>query len=198
MREALRGWEDEAMREVIETKCIHYAQPLLKKLPPVSWFVSRDKGGLGLPTSRPTGAIIGEHHLRLAAWFSSWNHTHGRDERVRHQWRLQPGPFFSEIALSARNAAADAVGAGWIRVDRGVGSVDDRDPLLSRILRGYAPLGVDFLPSDDRTFLKDWYRSYWKWVKSAEGAAAFLKPMDAQKATREFDWVWDREAVVVS
>jgi len=193
--EALRGWDpDTDVYWRIHRACIAYARPLLDQLPPVSWWVSKDLGGLGLPGGDPEK--IGEHHRRLATWFSASAHTKGHEERVRSQWRHMPIPFFTELAMENYEGLRDSLRVPWVRVDKGEVVRPTRDA-LSQTMMSYARLGLDSFESE-RDFLKGWYRSYWKWVKLAELLRGSLQPMSAEKAIAGLPWVWSRAPVVIS
>jgi len=193
MEEAVRDWTEDAVRHRIISDCIKYARPVLDRLPPVSWFASAEHGGLGLLSTKEH--VVSLHHRRLAAWMSCADEESKRAS-MKHHWIRSSGPEYAMIALDTYNTICDDVGARWRFREKK--SSDNQDPLLSKLLWPSLPNGV--LPperSEDRDFLKEWNKSYWKWVRLANISANYLKPMGEEKVLLDSGCRWFREFRVV-
>jgi hypothetical protein len=190
--ELIKGWNPEVADELV-SRAVRYQRSLLDRLPPVSWWIAEDKGGLGLPMPIFKPSALRPHHLRLAAWMDCLD-PEARRERVRMSWLRQPGQFFTELALAASARLRDELGVPWIQCPRD--ERPDDDGLDTRMLRGYLEVGQDRELCDDRLFLQEWFHSYWRWIALSRKTFGALHAMGGEKAIEPAAWVWSRPAVV--
>ncbi|QBS55243.1 RNA-dependent RNA polymerase [Tetranychus urticae-associated narnavirus] len=191
MREACSDWDEKTQGKII-SKSIHYASPLLKLLPSVSWFASRDLGGLGLPTDRDPSLLIKDHHRRLCAWMSCWNSTQAKEFFEHHTIRMSNRAFFAEVSLSSYIRACEQAGIPYVRVPKDYDSSEDEIPILPDLLFGNLRLSLDDCPPE-RDYISSWMKQYHRWIKLANAARSGLHLMDPEKCVEGLPWKWERD-----
>jgi len=188
MWEAVEGWDEKMASRIVST-AIRYVRPVLDSLPQVSWFVSRDKGGLGFPcfdTSR-----ISEHHLRLAAWLDCL-----QDKSRREQYKLgfcrKGAPAFSSSAIEVEMQILERLRVVWSRCERASVQPDKVlsgiEGILMRSCSWEGPAGYEEFSYAE--FRYNYVRAYFRWVKNAEQARSVLRPMRPCNAIVPDDRVW--------
>lgn len=217
--ESVRGWDADTAGKII-TRFIHHARPVLDRLPPMSWFVARERGGLGIPCFLREEDLMKKvraHHLRIAAYLSVNSDRAGAPREAESLMRSEtPIPASVLMALTHLDEIYDDLGVGYSRVTLSnplkrwvIGqrsllpewTLIDKPSVLPVLLRGFSMAGVEVQTTWEREgeLLRDWYRRYYRWVKVSEQSAAFLRPMNPLNAIRKPSWKWVRcDAKVVT
>jgi hypothetical protein len=166
---------------------LRYNKEFLNSLPPVSWFVAEDKGGLGLPVTRKVE--VSETHRRIAAFLSCQDEESIRLSR-RRGWLFQPTPRFSQVAREEQDLILNQLGLPWERIPRGQ-KVDDR--LFPFLVKAYLKEGLDLEGEmSEKKFLTDWSKQYRIWVRKAHKTRGALTPMRQDKAIVPSDFTFER------
>jgi len=174
------GFDVSSQKRLIKA-FIRFHRPILDQLPPLSWWVAEDLGGLGIPTGIPTWEpwdkeIIKSHHLRLAAFLHcltpSAYRSSRRLEKIRSA-RPSMGPMGEVDNLNRR------VGLPLSYIPRGqdLSWAHEMDLEFA-----YSRLGVDLETTDERQFLRAWNRWYDRVVNESKKTRGVLHAMNGRKA----------------
>jgi hypothetical protein len=197
MSALVEGWDHEH-REKFLKRCYYYNHNLLKRLPPVSWYLPKCLGGLGLP--KPESEHVSQHHLRIASMILCMD-TQMRRDMVRLQWLKQPGNVFCELTNQQICDINEELGNKFI-----LSSSKNEDEIYGRLIRSNLGYGTDETLYEPEQVLKSWTRLYQKWSKkvlkikwtdSHDHSVKGLHSMNEKKALEYQGLRWTPESVVV-
>jgi hypothetical protein len=183
-------------RELLLSRAYHYAFPLLKKLPSVSWVLPKSLGGLGLPPKKDH--VISDLHLKIASMITCLD-DETRHEVVRLNWLREPGKIFCEETNEQIREINEDLGNKLVLRP---GKPDDI--IYSKLIKSNLGLGLDDSVIDPKKVLVQWFRTYDKWVKRAKAIKwttskdhnqKGLHAMNPERALSYTDhyWCWDNE-----
>ncbi|APG77182.1 RNA-dependent RNA polymerase [Wuhan spider virus 7] len=183
---ATRGWDNDTADRLV-SYCLRSNHGLLSRIPPVSWWVAEEYGGLGLPSFREVE--IAEHHLKLAAAFLMV------DQRLiwsmRHPRSVCQLTTFSQETERYIGQIYDQLEIPWMVINPEM--EDDcckpAEIYVPQILRGYTCLGAGRELTGDG-FLKRWAYVYNRWMKILRRNWLVFKPMNKKKSLERTGRFW--------
>jgi hypothetical protein len=196
MEELIAGWDSDHREKFLE-RSYFYNRDLLKKLPPVSWYLPKCLGGLELP--KPAKATVSTFHLRIASMILCLDDK-SRREMVRLQWLKHPGNAFCEITNKEINRVHDELGNEFV-----LSTSKNDERMFSRLIRSNLGYGVEEGLFEPELILKNWNRTYlnWgkkvnkiKWTESHDHNVKGLHAMNVDKALSYKGLHWTRESNV--
>jgi hypothetical protein len=192
---SIMGWEGE-MREKILRLAYKRNKSLLRSLPPVSWYLPKALGGLGLPMRKDDK--VSEFHLKMAAMISCTNKCRG--DLVRLRWMTEPGKVFTDITNQESGKVHEQLNNKWV-----LGTSKPQEGFFGDLLKSNLGYGVDDVLQDSLFILKDWNEMYkrWaqrltkiKWAKDNAHETKGLHPMKLERAMEFGTRFWVRECDV--
>jgi hypothetical protein len=193
MEKAIEGHTIETREKILKLSYFRN-NSLLRSLPPVSWYLPRCLGGLGLPKRGKDK--VSSLHLKIASMILCLDEN-TRREVVHLEWLKEPGKVFSKGTNEFLEAVHERLNNKLIMST----SKNDED-FSGSIIRSCLGFGVDDVISDPKDVLKQWKKIYSGWVKrvqkikwtdSKDHDVKGLHEMSEEKALSFSNKVWTHE-----
>lgn len=184
---ATEGWKPEFADKLI-SYALNQNSQILSRIPPVSWWVAEEYGGLGLPSFREVH--IPEHHLKLAAAFTMV------DQRLI--WSLKHPRSVSQLTTFSQETE--------FYIEQIYKELGIPYEYLNPSMEEYLQPGQIFVPQilkgntlwgsgTEYTgvgFLKRWAYVFNRWMKILRKNWLVFKPMNPSKAVIPTGKMWIR------
>jgi hypothetical protein len=196
LRELIDGFPVE-MRDKLLKRSLYYNCDLLKRLPPVSWYLPKCLGGLELP--KPSDAKVSTLHLKIASMILCLDEKVRRDI-VKLQWMKSPGNAFCELTNSQINQIQDRLKNPLV-----LRTSKTEDRIFGPLIKSNLGFGLDEGLNEPEEILKSWKKMYQKWVRKVENIrwtdskdhnVRGLHSMNEEKALNFKGLFWTRESLV--